>query len=95
MRAVSRVREVLLLFSVNVGLDDAVAQGYLERMLSIPGRREEIRRELTDLEESGGPWIDLLANEDYDVDDPESEEEARAIVLDIFKEALGDLGQPR
>lgn len=56
MTSSSRVREALDLFSVDVGLEQAVAEQFLCEMLSIPGMRDEIRRELEVLEESeSGP----------------------------------------
>lgn len=83
------------LFSVQIGLEDDAAKGVLARSLKPAGQRELLQNELRRLlDDKAAPWVDLVANSEYELDEPEDAEEARSIILDALWDTVFP-GEPR
>ena len=82
MAKYSTVRNALEMFSVQLGLDDESAVKMVRRSLQNETWRASLEDELRRLVfDPAAPWRDLVANEAYEIDEPESSEEAREVVL--------------
>ncbi len=81
----STVRNALEMFSVQLGLDDEAARNTVRRSLKNPAWRFSLEAELKRLvADAAAPWADLVANDAYEIDEPETDDEARQIVIDTI-----------
>lgn len=79
------VRNALEMFSIQLGLDDAAAREMVRRSLVNPAWRELLETELRNLySDADAPWTDLVANDHYEIDEPESDDDARQIVTEAL-----------
>lgn len=80
-----RIRKVLGLFDISVGLSDAAATSLLSQQLSVPEWRAEFVAELrAALADAATPWRHLLFNDSYEVYEFETEQEARDWVVSVL-----------
>src|SRR5688500_7736430 len=85
MASYCRLRHVLGLFDISVGLSDAAATGLLSRQLGVPQWRAEFVAELrAALADVATPWRNLLFNDSYEVYEFETEQEARDWVVSVL-----------
>jgi hypothetical protein len=74
-------------FSVTTGLSDDAQRRMLEQVLQQPEWRKAFQEELrTAMTDSQTSWVDLLANERYEVYEADSEEDARRIAVSLLWE---------
>lgn len=82
MHKYATIKNALSIFSIQTGLGDDAARMALIQSLARPEWRHALRQELEQiLIEEAPPWIELVVNADYELDEPEDEQAARAIVL--------------
>lgn len=75
-------------FSVTTGLSDDAQRRMLERALQQPEWREEFQNELrAAMTDEGTSWMELLANERYEVYEADSEVDARRIAVSLLWES--------
>ena len=85
METFPRIRGALDCYSVQLGLERPAADALLRRQMAVETWRVEFLLELRRIQEYGAvDWMDLVANDSYEVDDPENEAEARKIVLGLL-----------
>ncbi|MCP3958862.1 MAG: hypothetical protein GY719_13495 [bacterium] len=85
MAEYSTVRNALEMFSVQLGLDDNAACNMVRRSLKNPAWRLSLETELRRLvADAAAPWADLVANDVYEIDEPETDDEARQVVIDAL-----------
>ncbi|WP_417763006.1 hypothetical protein [Shewanella sp.] len=76
------VRQLLSLFSVDVGLEEAAAHGALINWLSEQQRRQQLSDELQALlQDSSISLVELLDNPDFVVYPADDEQDARQYIL--------------
>lgn len=76
-------------FNVDSGLSEDAAIRIYQRTAQSSGKLERIREELGQgLNDPGVSWRTLLLNDDYEVFDAETEDEARAYAVKILWEPL-------
>lgn len=76
-------------FNVDSGLSEDAAIRIYQRTAQSSGKLERIREELGHgLNDPGVSWRTLLLNDDYEVFDAETEDEARAYAVKILWEPL-------
>lgn len=89
MNSYPKVRKALEMFSIQLGLDLESAREMLRRSLENPIWKEQLERELLSLvEDAKAPWIELLINQAYEVEEPDTQEDAKEIVLEILWEEV-------
>jgi hypothetical protein len=82
-----KLRQILgAIFSIEVGLSDEAQAAMFSRALQDDEFRLAFENELCAAKANTQiSWLDLLSNSSYEVDSAETEEEARAIVLDLLE----------
>lgn len=72
-------------FSADFGFSEEVAISIYVKSITSRGKKNEMRRELTDaFEDEGLSWRDILVNDEYEVLEFETEEEAKAYVRRVL-----------
>jgi hypothetical protein len=80
-------RALGIAFSTQTGLDDESAARLFRRMLEERDCRTRFERELLQAFSSPDtPWRELVQNDRYEVDEPDSEDEARVLVAKLLWE---------
>ena len=79
------LQNALMIFSVETGLSDSAARGALEQSLRHTAYRTALQRELEwAVADHALEWAKLVANKSYEVAEPESEADAREIVMRLL-----------
>lgn len=93
MPKIQNVKHVLkTLFNVDSGMSECDAIAIYKRSVLTSGKLECIRDELeAALREPAFSWVGLLANDEYEVFDAATEEQAKAYAMKILWEPLRDL----
>ena len=86
MERYPEIRRILsIAFSIETGLSDDAASAMLLRALQSPEWRRRIATELTDaFSSSRTNWSELLFNDDYEVLEADTEDEARAHAVELL-----------
>ncbi|MDD9939916.1 MAG: hypothetical protein OXU20_02525 [Myxococcales bacterium] len=79
------VRKALMYFDTSLDFDWEVAKKFLAEDLTDTAYREDLSRQLRAAVSSREtPWTDLVANDDYEVDEPSTSAKARHTVLALL-----------
>lgn len=79
------IRNALMIFSTQTDLSHEAAERALQQCLQHPAWKQRLQEELESLlADPRPPWLDLISNDAYEVDEPEDAEDARAMVLELL-----------
>lgn len=79
------IRSAMLIFGIEVGLGNDEAGAAVLQNLQNQDWRDSLEAELEALLiDPTPPWRELIENEEYEVDEPEDANQARAILLDLL-----------
>lgn len=89
MPAYPEIRQALFLFSVQVGLTDDFAREILERSLQNSEARRKFEEEVSKaFSDATTSWEKLLFNDEYEVYEAETKEQAREMAAEMLWEVV-------